>query len=192
MKTYVFLFLILSLISNAFGQETKDFIGEGYSIAIPNSWKQQPIKAPNGEIATLFVGNKEFGSIIESTLIDKKLMPTLARSSAKQKRQFIMHEWDLQTWLKLYPNLASLKDFRVLVNTKTILGKDLPASMIEYIWVSHENVCYHTRMIYSLSSKRQFSFSFSGFGCSTEKARLAFEKNVGALQKVQYSFRTVR
>lgn len=180
--------IFIVFVPIVYGQDMKSFVGEGYRIAVPRSWQQQTIEAPSGTKGVLFVGSNDFGCTIESSPVNQKVMPTAARSTPEQRRGFIMQEWNTQDWFAIFPNLASAKDFQTHVNTKTTLGKELPAAMLEYSWVNPEGVYCRTRTIYAFTSNRQFSLSCHGFGLSAEKARQGFERNVGTLQKIQYSF----
>ena len=179
--------ILLCMVSTAHGQEMKTYDGDGYRISIPRSWKHQPIQAPNGTVATMFIGSNDFGCTLESSLINKTLMPTMAKATPKQRREFIMADWKVQDWFTIFPNLASTKDFQAHVNTKTTLGKDLPASLLEYSW-SNEQGYYRSRTIFTFTSERQFSLVCSGLGSTAEKARQSFASNIGILQKVQHSF----
>jgi hypothetical protein len=177
-----------AMVSVAYGQDMKSFAGEGYRITIPRSWQQQTVEAPSGTKGVLFVGSSDFGCSIESSPINEKLMPSAAGSTPEQRREFIMQDWNMQDWFAIFPNLASTKDFKTHVNTKTTLGKELPAAMLEYSWVNVEGIYCRARTIYAFTSKRQFSLNCYGFGLTAEKARQGFERNIALLQKVQYSF----
>jgi hypothetical protein len=188
LRVFIVFTILLVFVSVGYAQEMKTYTAEGYRIMIPSSWKPRQIQAPSGTIATLFIGSNDFGCSLESSLINKKLMPKMANSTPQQRQAFIMSEWEVEDWFTLYPNLSSSKDFQVHVNSKTTLGKELPASMLEYSWVNHEAVCCRSRTILTFTSKRQFSLTCHGFGKTAESARVGFARNLGLLQKVQYSF----
>jgi hypothetical protein len=166
-------------------------LGEGYEIMFPTSWKEQTTLSPSGQPIRFFYksGSREQGTgcTIEVARIEKENMPMLSRLSSKQKREFLMAEWDIEDWFALFPNLTSTTDFKVANNFKTSIGGNMPASVLEYSYRLPNGYHYRTRLLFTISTNMQYVLSCFGFGRSVSSSRDEFQRSASTFQRIYYS-----